>query len=174
MVIWQANNDIVALLNEVKEKHHARLENANIALAFSDSKAFIKDRLNLGKVSKFNAMNKLFQGTKFDFVLVISFDMWSDVLTAQQREALLDLHLTRCSLQYIPVEVETNGKKTKVLDDKGRVQYTTDPKLNEAGEIQWVVLPLDLPVFSDNIRRYGLWYDEMEYVKEAVDTHEQS
>ncbi len=166
---WKASSDIAELLNTVKEKHHApRLAQASVAVCFDDSKPFVHNKLNLGKVFKFNELNKLWQIAKHDFCIVICSDVWYSLLRDPQREALLDLQLTRCEVQYLPVTQEVNKKKKVVKDEWGRIQYTQDVKLNEAGEPIWRILPLDLDVFAKNVRRYGLWFDDLVDLKQAI------
>jgi hypothetical protein len=163
-LIWKAPDELVAILNSVKIRHHhPRLESASIAISFDDSKPFVKNKLNLGKVAKFSPLARLWQGQQHDFSLIIPMDLWHTVLKGDQREAYLDLQLTRCVVEYLPEEIEDeNGKKKKVKDEWGRVQYTQTPKTDDEGNPKWKVVSLDLEVFADNVRRYGLWMDSLE------------
>lgn len=167
-LLWQANSDIVQHLEELKEKHHPHLETARIALGFVESKPFIKGRFNWGKTSKFSKLAKLWQEVKYDFCIVLCSDAWHDILNTEQRDALLDLHLSRCSVEYEPAIVEENGVKKVVKDEFGRVQYTTEMRFDDEGIPKWTVLPLDLNVFADNASRYGLWCDELLEFQSAV------
>jgi hypothetical protein len=172
MLIWQANAETVALMHDIKIKnHHPRIETANIALAFNDSKAFTKNRFNWGKTTKFSKLSQLWQGQKYDFCITLSSDAWIDVLSNNQRAALLDLHLSRCSVQFIPETVEENGKKIKVKDEKGFIKFTDQIKTEDDGTPVWEVLPLDLNVFSSNIKRYGTWTDDIVGIKQAINEH---
>lgn len=171
-LIWTAPVDVVTLLNDVKQKHHFRISNAQVALAFSDVKAFKNNRFNFGTTGRFSKLNKLWQGIKYDFVITLSFDSWSDVLDNNQREALLDLHLTRCSVKYLPAVNVVNGKEIPIKDEHGRIQYTDQPKLSDDGDPEYIVLPLDLSVFSQNIRRYGLWLEDISEIKTSIEAHE--
>lgn len=166
--VWKASEDVVNLLNAVKAKHHPRLELAKIAVSFEDSKPFVKNKLNLGKLSMFNPLARLWQGHQHDFCLSIPMDLWQDILTNEQREAYLDLQLTRCTVEYQVEEVEENGKKIKIKDEWGRVQYTQEPKLDEEGNLKWKVSPLDIEVYADNVRRYGLWSESLLDLKNAI------
>jgi hypothetical protein len=59
---WQASDDVNDLFKKLKEKHHhPRLEMANFAICFLDTKPFIKGRFNWGKVQKFTPLAKLWQ-----------------------------------------------------------------------------------------------------------------
>ena len=152
--IWKAPNEVVAILDDVKQQHHARLATAQIACCFDDSKPFLRNKLNLGRVTKFSPLTKLWQANPYDFCLSIPMDLWHSVLKGSQRAAYLDLQLTRCTVEYKPEEVEENGKKKKVKDEWGRVQYTQEMKTDDEGNPKWKVAPLDLEVFAANVRRY--------------------
>lgn len=173
MLVWRANEEVFNLLNQVKEKnHHPRLQQASVAVCFNDSPPFRKDKFNWGSVSKFSPLAKLWQGAKFDFCITLSSDAWITVLDNPQREALLDLHLTRCSVQRIPETVVENGKKKVIKDEWGRVRYTEEIKLSEDGEPIWIVEKLDLEVMQENVKRYGCWLDCFSEFKDVLIKHE--
>ncbi len=165
---WKVPTDVEDLLGKVKE-NHPHLADAYICLCFDDSKAFSGTKLNLGKVLKFSSLNKLWQAEKYDFCIVLCSDVWYSVLLDRQREALLDLQLARCRVEYLPAKVRENGK-TRVLKDKwGRIEYTKDIKLSPSGDPIWKVSPLDFQVLTQNVRRYGLWFDELMDLKDAIE-----
>ena len=169
-MIWKATADVSLLLDEIKKKHHSpRLDLSQIAAAFDDSKPFVHNKLNLGKVSKFSPLAKLWQGIPHDFCLSIPSDLWHSILTPEQKEAYLDLQLTRCQVEYIPDMVEENGKKKPIKDEWGRVQYTDEIKVDDEGCPKWKVGNLDLEVFTSNVGRYNLWHEGLLELKEAID-----
>ena len=130
---WVASNEVVSLLAVVKSKHHSpRLDQCEIAVCFDEGKAFLKNKLNLGKLSKFSPTARLWQRNKYDFCISIPMELWTTVLQPRQREAYLDLMLTRLDMEYIPEIIEENGKKKKVMDEFGRVQYSQVPKIGRA------------------------------------------
>jgi len=168
---WKAPQDVLGLINQVKDKFHAeRLAEASIVAVFDDSKPFARNKINLGKVNKFNHLARLWQNQKHDFCLVICADLWHDVLGNPEREALIDLLLSRCEVERIPETIEENGKKKPVKDEWGRIQYTKEVKLDDEGNPKWKVAPLDLELFAKNVRRYGLWLDDLLEMKEAIDS----
>lgn len=168
---WKAPQDVLELINHVKEKfHNERLAEASIVGCFDDSKPFVRNKINLGKVAKFNHLARLWQNQKHDFCLVICADLWHDVLGNAEREALVDLLLSRCEVERIPETIEENGKKKPVKDEWGRIQYTKEIKLDDEGNPKWKVAPLDLELFAKNVRRYGLWLDDLLEMKEAIDS----
>lgn len=172
---WKASEEVLDLLQKVKQKHHSpRLDGASVAICFMEAKSFIKNKLNLGKLSKFAPTARLYQNIKHDFCLCVPFDLWQDVLNEKQREAFLDLHLTRLTVEYVPEIVEENGKKFKVTDDWGRVQYTEEVKYDEEGNPFWKIEPLDLEVFAKNVSRYGLWQEDLVSLSEAIKASEGS
>jgi len=165
----KASPDTIQLLSTVKLKYHSpRLDDCQIAVCFDDGKAFVKNKLNLGKLSKFSAAAKLWQKEKYDFCLVIPIDLWMNVLQANSREAYLDLMLTRLNMEYLPETVEDNGKKQKVVDDFGRIQYSNIPKTDKEGNVKWKIDSLDLEVFAKNVSRYGLWQEDLFKLHEAM------
>lgn len=167
-VITKAPPHVIELLDEVKTKHHPHLEQAQIALCFADTKPFVKGRFNWGKTSKFSDFARIWQGKKYDFWIQISVDVWYSVLNDEQREALLDLHLSRCAVEYEPLTEMVNGKKVKIKDEFGRLKFSEDMKYDDEGNPKWKVDPLDLEVFAQNVRRYGLWCEQFDALQEAV------
>jgi hypothetical protein len=160
--IWKAKQEVVDLLDSVKEKHHLpRLQVASVVAIFSDSKPFIKNRFNWGTVKKFSPFHALWLSQKHTFCITICADLWHDILNANQREALLDLHLTRCEPVFLPETIEENGKKKVVKDDWGRVQFTDQVKLDDEGNPKWQIAPLDVLVLTKNVQRFGLWTEEL-------------
>ena len=179
MMVWSVNNDINTLINEVKEKHHhPRLAEAKIAAAFCDSKPFIGGRFNWGKTAKFSTLAKLWhpEDKKYDFLITLCADAWHGLLNAEQREALVDLRLTCCQVEYEKVMEEINGKSKPVKDEWGRIQYTDVIKTDEDGAPKWKVGKLDLNVFQDNVLRYGCWTQDLLDFSEVCDKvkHEKS
>ena len=70
--------------------------------------------------------------------------------------------------EYIPEIIEENGKKKKVMDEFGRVQYSQVPKTDKEGKVKWKIDSLDLEVFAKNVRKYGLWQEDLLTLKEAI------
>jgi hypothetical protein len=173
MLIWKAGPVEAAKLQEVKLKNHPNLELATIALAFCDAKPFIRNKFNWGKVSKFSPLSKIWIGEQYEMAIVISSDAWLDICNDAQREALLDLNLSRISPKYLPETIEENGKQVKVKDERGCTKYSTNIKYNDDGSVCWEVAQLDISVFSKSISRYGLWYEDLLQIKQAIDEHEE-
>jgi hypothetical protein len=170
MLVWECNQETKNLLLKVKDKHK-RLAEANVALSFNDGKAFTGGRFNWGKVVKFSPLAKLWHPSDatYDFHISLPADSWHSLLSGDQREAWLDLHLTRCQVEYVPVMIEVNGKKFPEKDEWGRTKYTDEIKRDEEGNPKWRVSPLDLMVFVDNVSRYGLWSQDLVDFKETID-----
>lgn len=168
---WKAPAEVLTLLNLVRENHHIeRLADASIAVCFEDSKPFVQNKLNLGKVIKFSPLIKLWQDEPHDFCILVPMELWQNILKGDSaKSGYLDLQLTRCSVEYVPEEIEENGKKKKIKDEWGRVQYTNQPKLDDEGNPKWKVLPLDIEVFAKNVRRYGLWCEQLLELKDAIE-----
>lgn len=168
---WKVSADVNDLVQLVRGKYHQHLVDAKIAVAFDDSKPFKNDRLNWGKTLRFSDLNKLWQSPMvFDFCIILSSDVWHDVLDASQKEALIDLHLTRCVVEYVPETVIENGRKKVIKDQFGRVKYTNEMKFDDSGNPKWKVIPLDIWVFTKNVGRYGLWCDELMEFNVAIES----
>ena len=106
---WIVSEDILQFVRKIQNKNHLpRLANASITAVFEDSKPFVKNKINLGKVCKFSPFSKLWQHQKHDFCFVIPSDLWVSVFNNEQREAYLDLHLTRCEVDYEPEIADEN------------------------------------------------------------------
>lgn len=174
---WKVSQEVLELVDHVKEKYHQeRLSQASIVACFEDTKPFIKNKINLGKVTKFSSLARIWQQKRCDFCLVICADLWHDVLGNKDREALIDLLLSRCEVERVPETIEENGKKKPVKDEWGRIQYTQEIKYDDEGVPKWKIAPLDLELFANNVRRYGLWCDDLLDMKEAIDAapHEET
>jgi len=173
--VWRAPGDVLDLVLSVKSRHHSpRLDSCTVAVCFDESKPFLKNKINLGKLTKFSNLARLYQREKYDFCLTIPSEVWGSILRDQsQKEAYIDLQLTRCDVEYMPEEIEENNKKKKVVDEFGRVKYTNQPKLDAAGELKWKVQPLDLEVFTQNVRRFGIWLDDLGALRDAIEESSQ-
>ncbi len=177
MVVWVADNKVFELVQKIKNKYHnTRLNDANIAVSFVDSKAFIKDKFNFGKTTKFSPSAKVWHnhqgGHQFDFLISLSSEAWS-ILSDEQKEALIDLRLACMQVEYEPEVIEENGKKNPVKDEWGRQVYTDVPKTDEEGNPKWKVA-LDLHVIMDNIGRYGCWCQDLVDLKSVIKDSESS
>ena len=156
-LVWKAPDDISYLVTTLAEKNHPHLSKATIGVAFDDSKPFVKNKFNWGKVSRFSSFNRLWQFEKIDFSIILCSEVWANILNVEQREAILDLHLCCCMVEYLPETVQEGKKKIVVKDDWGRIQYTTEMKVDDDENPKWYVSPLDIGVFAQNVSRYGLW-----------------
>ena len=174
-MVWKASDDVNQIVQEVASKHHfPRLEMASIAVAFEDSKPFVKNRFNWGKISTFSKFSKIWQHQKFDFCMVLCSDAWANILDSTQKNALIDLHLTRCEVEYV-AETTIEGKKKKIVkDDWGRVKYTDEIKTDDDGNPKWYVAPLDVYSFAQNVGRYGLWCNEFCEIQSLFPSEEQT
>jgi len=168
-IIWKVPHNVFELLGQVKSTHHSpRLDAARITAAFTDSKPFTNNRFNWGSTKKFSDFNKVWQDQKYDFCILICSEVWHSILNAEQRESLVDLHMTRIEADLVPESVIENGKKNIVKDEYGRVKYTSEVKVDDEGNPKWKVAPLDLIVFTRNVRRYGLWCEELLDLHDAI------
>lgn len=161
-LVWKTPENIATVLEEVIAQHHTpRLNGARFAVAFSDTKPFIKNRFNWGKVMKFSEINRIWQiQPGFDFCVVICADVWHELLSIEQRPAYLDLQVSRCVAEYEPQMIIEGKKKKPVVDEWGRTQYTNVVKTDDEGRPKWKIEPLGLEVFAQNVHRYGLWMSE--------------
>jgi hypothetical protein len=156
------------LARRLKEKNHSpRLDEASIAVCFEDSKPFKKDRFNWGTVKKFPPLGKAFPGERHDFVLIVPYAGW-EMFTENQKMAWLDLLLETCQVEYVPETVVENKKKKPVIDEFGRKKYTSEIMRDKEGLPKWKKVPLDLPTYVSNVKRFGCWCPEIVEIKEVV------
>lgn len=169
---WLAPDNFFSLLDSIKTKYHSRLctdvGDCKIALVLTDSKPFLSGRLNWGKIKKFDKFSKLWMNKDFDYCILMSSDVWNEILDSKQKEAILDLHLSRIEPKYEPNTVIENGKKKVIKDEFGRIEYTSNIKLDKEGNPKWQVGPLDLQVFASNVRRFGFWCEELDNFKKII------
>jgi len=173
-LVVKASPEVRQLLDDVKAKNHPHLNQALVALEFVESKPFVRDRINLGKVSRFNESTRLLfpQNEKYVFLITLCADVWFGLLKESQREAILDLHLSRFKVAYEPNAVVVNGKKQVVKDEYGRVEYTDVVKTDDEGNPVWKVMPLDITTIAENVKRYSTWYEDLVLLQQAIDSHE--
>jgi len=165
-ILWQAPSTVCALVGDTQKKYHTHLDQAKIAVGFVDTKPFIHDQFNWGKVVKFTKAAKLWHGDKkYDFCIFLCADAWHNLLNAKQQQALGDLHLSRCKIKYEPVR----EKGRIIRDEWGRIEYTNDVKYDDDGVPFWKLLPLDIGVFAENVKRFGLWCDDLVNFQHAID-----
>ena len=160
-LVWPAPAAVIERLQEVKGRYHSKLDSISVVVELSDSKPFKVNRLNLGNIRKFSTANKIWQKGDYDFCITIVGEVWQEILKGAQCDALLDLHLTRIEPVCEPQVVIENKKRIVCKDDYGRVILTEEQKLDKNGNPRWRIVPIDLGVLSQNVRRYGFWSDDL-------------
>jgi hypothetical protein len=160
-LVWAAPLEIFQKLDEVKTNKHPQLNDVSIVVELSDAQPFKNNRLNLGNIRRFSAANKIWQKGDFDFCITLVGEVWQQILKEDQHDAILDLHLTRIEPICEPQVIVENNKKITVKDDYGRIVLTETQKLDKNGNPKWRVLPIDLGVLSQNVRRFGFWFDDL-------------
>jgi hypothetical protein len=171
-----AGQEVIDLFDRIKKTHHEkRLGEAQIAVLFKEDKVFKKGRFNFGKVKKVSPETQVLLDEKnkghYDFVVTIPDESWSFMSDRRQREGLVDLYLTMCSVEFEPVmasDPKKGGKEKPKKDNWGRIEYTDTPKYDEDGNPKWVVLPLDVETLTDNVGRCGTWCDVFRDFESAV------
>lgn len=169
---WLADSNLNSKLENLIEKYHQQrivtpAGQCKIAIALTDSKAFVNDKINWGKIKKFNRFNKVWMHQDFDYCIVLSSDLLS-ILKDNQKEAIIDLHLSRIHPQYEPNKVTEDGKKVIVKDEYGRIEYSDQIKLDKDGNPKWFVDSMDLQVFANNIKRFGFWCEDLVNFQNAI------
>lgn len=155
-IVTKAPQQVWDLLGKILPNHE-RLKEASVGVCVTDAKPFKAGKVNLGKAMKFSDFAKTWQSPKYDFCLVLCADLYYQILNDSEREALLDLLLTCCDVEYEPLTQTVNGKEVKVVDDWGRTQYSDQIKIDDEGNPKWKLNSLDLVVFVKNATRYNLW-----------------
>lgn len=97
-VEWeQAPEEVVALMQELVDKHHPPLKNARIGVLFRETGVMRNGKRNLGQASKVTAKVQALLDEPLDFLIWVAADWWLDEATPQQRRALLDHELMHCA-----------------------------------------------------------------------------
>lgn len=91
--VWQATENVVELMREVKEEHHPELDEATIDVVFKDSMPKKDGRAQLGKVRKVSSVYQAL--VEADFIITLNYEAWQK-LTPDKRRALLDHQLCHC------------------------------------------------------------------------------
>ena len=172
-LVWPAPEEVFEILQNVKDKAHPQLENVAVVVELSDAQRFKNNRLNLGNVRKFSNANKIWQKGDFDFCITVVGEVWQEILRGPQREAILDLHLSRIEPVCEPEVIIENKKRIICKDDFGRIIFTETQKLDKNGAPRWRIVPI-LDVLAQSIRRYGYWFDELIELRkiDEIDTGE--
>jgi hypothetical protein len=132
------------LLRELVAAHHREIIDAKIALCWNlNWQPDVDGRVILGQC------REVFELEGFDFVIVLHFGFWSDLLTTdQQRRALLDHELCHATVQ---------------LDERG------EPKVDERNRVVYRIRRHDLEEFSEIAERHGCWKRDIEGFARALD-----
>lgn len=94
---WEAApQDVVELAEELVEKHHPKLRNANIGILFREKATMSKGQRTLGKASKVTGRWKPLLDDNYHFIIWLAADWWRDEATPAQQRALLDHELQHC------------------------------------------------------------------------------
>ena len=160
-LVWPAPLEVFQKLQEVKDKSHPQLESISVVVELSDAQPFKNNRLNLGSMRRFSAANKIWQKGDFDFCITLVGEVWGQILKGTQCDAILDLHLTRIEPVCEPQVIVENKKRITVKDDFGRIVLTDEQKLDKNGNPRWRIVPIDLGVLAQNVRRYGFWFEDL-------------
>ena len=133
------------ILRPLVEKHHRRLADAKIALAWNLAWKADKDgAVKLGKAKKATELDRLMHG--YDLIVLLNRGYWGNFSEAQ-RAALIDHEL--CHFE--------------VVRDKAG-----DPKTDERGRTCYRIRKHDVEEFQEIVARHGLWKSDLEQFVEAA------
>jgi hypothetical protein len=129
------------LMEEIREKHHPELREANIALAWRLALKRDKDgHLILGKCVKASDLNKEF--APYDFVILLNYEVWHDPeFDKPKKLALLDHELCHA-------DVSLNKQFEKVRDERDR--------------LVWRLRKHDIEEFRAVVERHGCYKRDLE------------
>lgn len=92
-----ADDDTLALAEEIIATHHPHLKHARIAIVFRDGNAPTSNgKMTLGQTSLVTSKMQVIAKERFDFLIWLAGDWWHDA-TDRQRRALLDHELCHCA-----------------------------------------------------------------------------
>jgi hypothetical protein len=132
---------IIELLNEVRREYHPELLDASFIVLTRSPAAQKGGKTVLGSVKKASAEAQGLAGEGADYILTLSLNDWN-ALRDRQRRALLDHELCHCV-----------GEEDE-----------------ETGEMKWKLRGHDIEEFTDVIRRWGAWPED---IIQAVETLQQ-
>lgn len=106
----RADEEVVDLVTEVREKWHRGLEFARIGVLMRNEAPVTKGRVTLGKAKKTTDEERLLSREELDFIVWFAADQW-ETLTDEQKTALVDHELCHCrflngSAEIRPHDVE--------------------------------------------------------------------
>jgi hypothetical protein len=127
-----ADKEVVDLAQEVLEKDHRHLLEANISYLFRD-RAWKKGdgRTVLGKASKRNEIDRILSQRREDFIVIIAKPRW-DVMSVEERRCLLDHELCHAGV-----------------------------RISSSGEKQWILRSHTIEEFPENLARFSFRRDQM-------------
>ncbi len=124
---------LFAIANDLIEKYHHHLRQANIQFAWAYSWTPDDDDIRqLGKAKKVADPDRAMHG--FDWIIMLNREAWEQDLSEAQRVALIDHELCHCGVVY--------------TDDN-------NPKLDEHDRIVYRVRKHEYQDFADIARRHG-------------------
>lgn len=175
--IWEMeqSSPVYDMLTRLIRRNHQHLAEAKIVLYCCDKLKLRGDHVVIAEAKKASPMLKA--STNADFTVTFYMMPWGD-LDSNQKEACFDHELFHCGVAYEPVKeqvgMSASGKqKWKVVKDEyGRKQYTNTIERDENGEPKWRIIPHDLEEFRDVVERYGMWDENLQQFKQAIDRAE--
>ncbi len=165
MSVWDAANDIVDMVKNIKLVSHPHLVNANIWVLMSDSKGIRDNKIIYTKVSKTTKTEKY--KTNNDFKIIIIGDSWTSA-TEVQRKIALDEALCHCGVKRVAMTMEVNGKKEVVKDDIGRTIYTEEIDTDSEGNPRWKTNSFDASLYYAMLQRHSNYSEEVSNVLAAA------
>jgi len=139
------------IMETIIGKYHEHLQKAAIAIAWRIGWKTDADGVRkLGQCKKGSDLDREMHG--YDFVILLNYEVWKDVLTPEQKMALMDHNLA-----HAMAAVDSNG----------------DQKLDENGRLVWRLRRHDLEEFTDVVTRHGCYLSDIErFVQRAMEAKE--
>jgi len=141
-----ASETAYKILDFLIGEYHTDLADAKIMLAYqmSDLREDVDGMVGFGRVKRGNDLDRAY--AQYDFVLIIPHAVWQGS-DETPRHAILDWMLCHCAITK-----DKHGDPA--LDEEDRLVYR---------------LRRPIKVFSENVRRYGLWQSEP--VEDAIKSY---
>lgn len=155
---WDAP-EVEAIANELIPKYHQHLLDFNVKIRYLFVSKTPKSggKEVWGTCRKVSGMNAFLEGgAKNDgpfFVITMSKDVW-ELLSEDKRRALTDHELCHAS--------------ASVKQAKDEADADLDAEIEQDNPVKLSIKPHDLEEFSDIVRRYGLWREDVQEFVEAA------
>lgn len=145
MTTWEkVPDEVVEMANHLIDAHHLMLGQARIGILFRDKPSRSKGKTVIGKALLVSDRWKPLLEEELDFVIWLAFDVWNEVLSEEQKIAVLDHELSHCTMDgegKPKLRAHHFEEFTWIIERHG---FWNESLIMAASAIQSKQLPLDI------------------------------